>query len=82
MPDIDNRTVDVHVSRLRKVLNDNYHGTCKIHTVHGFGYCIEIIDYLISSSDIGVISTDSPQPHAEVSFGLLNLNPALNFSST
>ena len=40
MPDIDNRTVDVHVSRLRKVLNDNYHGTCKIHTVHGFGYCI------------------------------------------
>ena len=26
MPDIDNRTVDVHVSRLRKVLNDNYHG--------------------------------------------------------
>ena len=40
MPDIDNTTVDVHVSRLRKVLNDNYHGTCKIHTVHGFGYCI------------------------------------------
>ena len=46
IPDIDNRTVDVHVSRLRKVLNDNYHGTCKIHTVHGFEiYCIKIIDF-------------------------------------
>ena len=39
-PDIDDRTVDVHVSRLRKTLKENYHGNCKIETVHGFGYCI------------------------------------------
>ena len=39
-PDIDDRTVDVHVSRLRKTFKENYHGNCKIETVHGFGYCI------------------------------------------
>ena len=39
-PNIDDRTVDVHVSRLRKTFKENYHGNCKIETVHGFGYCI------------------------------------------
>jgi two-component system phosphate regulon response regulator PhoB len=39
--EIDDRTVDVHMSRLRKVLKDNYSGQCKIETVHGFGYCIK-----------------------------------------
>ncbi len=39
-PEIDDRTVDVHISRLRKTLSDNYNGKCKINTVHGFGYCI------------------------------------------
>lgn len=39
-PEIDDRTVDVHISRLRKTLSDSYNGKCKINTVHGFGYCI------------------------------------------
>ncbi|MAU57035.1 MAG: hypothetical protein CBB88_02980 [Rhizobiales bacterium TMED28] len=39
-PEIDDRTVDVHISRLRKTLSDRYNGKCKINTVHGFGYCI------------------------------------------
>ena len=39
--EVDDRTVDVHMSRLRKVLKDNYSGQCKIETVHGFGYCIK-----------------------------------------
>lgn len=37
---IDDRTVDVHMSRLRKNLKDNYKGICNINTVHGFGYSI------------------------------------------
>ena len=36
-PNIDDRTVDVHVSRLRKTFKENYHGNCKIETVHGLG---------------------------------------------
>ena len=39
-PNIDDRTVDVHISRLRKIFKEDYHGNCKIETVHGFGYCI------------------------------------------
>ena len=39
-PEIDDRTIDVHISRLRKTLSDSYNGKCKINTVHGFGYCI------------------------------------------
>ena len=39
--EVDDRTVDVHMSRLRKVFKDNYSGLCKIETVHGFGYCIK-----------------------------------------
>ena len=38
--EVDDRTVDVHMSRLRKILKDNYEGTCSINTVHGFGYSI------------------------------------------
>ena len=37
---IDDRTVDVHMSRLRKNFKENYKGTCNINTVHGFGYSI------------------------------------------
>ena len=37
---IDDRTVDVHVSRLRKLIKSNYKGQCKIKTVHGFGYSL------------------------------------------
>jgi two-component system, OmpR family, phosphate regulon response regulator PhoB len=37
---IDDRTVDVHVSRLRKTLKSNYKGICKISTIYGFGYSI------------------------------------------
>lgn len=39
--EVDDRTVDVHMSRLRKILKNNYSGQCKIETVHGFGYCIK-----------------------------------------
>ena len=38
--EVDDRTVDVHMSRLRKILKDNYEGNCSINTVHGFGYSI------------------------------------------
>ena len=37
---IDDRTVDVHMSRLRKTFKENYEGNCAINTVHGFGYSI------------------------------------------
>lgn len=37
---IDDRTVDVHMSRLRKTFKENYEGNCSINTVHGFGYSI------------------------------------------
>ena len=28
------------ITKMRKTFKENYHGNCKIETVHGFGYCI------------------------------------------